>query len=182
MRVIGITNKLSHNLRVFMWEFDEVDEFDAFEEANFISQVFDIDVYVLESSKGGNYHLVSFDILSLETVAEIQRWITHEGDYIPIDEMNLYDDKGLWNTLRVGKKFQKPNPKFLKVFRAENNKHSLSLAHYLFYRFFCGIPEITMRDMSRAVNLEPMISVYNTGSKPKPRRTFILHKRVIVKP
>jgi len=170
MRVIGITNKLGYNLRLFMWEYDDIDEYDVLEEANFISQVFDIDVYVLESSPN-HYHLISFDILTLEKVAQIQNWLIHYGDYVHILEMPLFDDKGFWNTLRIGRKFNKPSPQFLKVFRAENNKHCLSFQHYCFYRYFCGIPEINREDMARAVNLEAQISVYNTGigAKPKPK-------------
>jgi len=171
MRVIGMTNKLGYNLRLFMWEYDNVSEYDAYEEASFLCQVFNIDIDVLESSPQ-HYHLISFDILSLKTVSRIQHWVMHEGDYLNVCEMPLFDDKGLWNTLRVGNKFAKPNPHFLKRFINPQNTCSKSIRHLRFYQFFCKTPNFPIRFKNMFVDLEMMLSVYTTGTyKRKLKRS-----------
>ena len=171
--MIGITNKLPKSLRLFMWELDGVDDFTAYEEANFITQVFNIDIYVLESSPN-HFHLISFDILSLEVVSRIQNWIIKETDYLNIKELPLFDDKGLWNTLRIGCKGEKSNPQFLKVFYSKGNKiRAKSLQHFKLYQYFCGIPEETEPRRSYFFNMGYLqIAVYNTGIGAK-RKTKI---------
>jgi len=169
MLVIGITNKLPHGLRLFMYEYDNIEEYDVLEDANFLSEVFDIDIYVLESSRGG-YHLISFDVLTLDMVNRIQEWSMYHGDYLSIKELPLYDDKGLWNTLRVGNKGKKANPRFLKVFYAKHDRNLKSKQHLNLYQFFCGIPEPPLEVSVFFVNLNYMMfSVYNTGIGAKPR-------------
>jgi len=177
MLVIGITNKLPFGLRLFMYEYDDIEEFDALEDANFLSQVFNIDIYVLESSKG-HYHLVSFDIMPLETVNQIQEWTFLEGNYLTISEMPLYDDKGLWNTLRIGNKGNKPRPRFIAVFYSKIPRYK-SIQHYGFYRFYCNIPEPPQDQKLFFTNLKyMMLAVYNTGIGAK-RRLKPLFKGVI---
>lgn len=121
----------------------------------------------IRSSKEG-YHLVSFDLLSLKTVERIRFWAEDEveGDYLNVSEMPFFDDKGLWNTLRLGRKFSKPSPMFVRRFYAKHNPHLKSLQH------FCKTPDFRPRFKSSFMNLEAMISVYNTGVMPKIKRLF----------
>lgn len=170
MLVIGITNKLPKGLRLFMYEYDNVSEYDALEDANFLSQVFDIDVYVLESSPE-HYHLVSFDIIDIDLVNRIQEYALYHGDYQKIKEISLFDDKGVWNTLRVGKKGKKGNPHFLAVFYANDGIPRLkSIQHFNFYRQFCKIPNPPRNQKKGFINLNyMMLSVYNTGIGAKPK-------------
>lgn len=172
MLVIGITNKLKGNFRLFMWEYDNINLFDVLEEANFLSQVFDIDIYVLKSSSK-HYHMVSFDILDLETVSRIQNWVMHDTDYLNIKDMSFLDDKGLWNTLRIGKKGKKPKPSFVKAFYSKKIRPK-SLQHYKIYKHFCGIPEEKPPRKYHFFNVcSVQIAVYNTGIGAKPKR--IMH-------
>jgi len=172
MRVIGLTNKLGSNLRLFMWEYDNVSEYEALEIANLLCQMFNVDIDVLRSSVG-HFHLVSFDILSLKTVQRMQIWAEDglEGDYLNIMEMPLFDEKGLWNTLRVGSKFAKPSPKFIKRFLTLDNPRLKSLRHFRFYQWFCRNPDFPLRYHDLLVSLDLMISVYNTGIGTKPKKS-----------
>ena len=179
MLVIGITNKLPRGLRLFMWEIDGIEEYNAYEEANFLSQAFDIDVYLLESSKD-HYHLISFDILDLETVSRIQNWVIADTDYLNIKELPLFDDKGFWNTLRIGNKGVTPNPRYLTVFYANlKEPKPKSLQHFKLYQYFCGIPPEPEPQCFHFFNVGyVMLAVYNTGIGAK-RRLKPLFKGVI---
>lgn len=170
MLVIGITNKLPRGLRLFMWEIDGVEEFNAYEEARFLSQVFDIDIYLLESSPN-HYHLISFDILDLETVSQIQHWAISDSDYLNIKELPLFDDKGLWNTLRLGTKGNVPNPRYLTVFYADlKEPRGKSLQHFRLYQYFCGIPNEPEPRKFYFFNVGyVLIAVYNTGIGAKKK-------------
>lgn len=182
MLVIGITNKLPHNKRLFMWELDNTEEYYAYEKARYLSQIADIDIYLLESSQE-HYHLVSFDVLDLLTVDQIQNLATEEsGDYLTIRELPLFDDKGLWNTLRLGMKGDKNNPKYLTVFYSRNREiKPKSLQHFLLYHSFCGIPFETEPRKSQFFNLgSVLIAVYETGigAKKKFKPIFSGHFRI----
>ena len=100
---------------------------------------------------------MSFDLLSLKTVERIQFWAEDEveGDYLNVSEVPFFDGKGLWNTLRLGRKFSKPSPMFVRRFYAKHNPHLKSLQH------FCKTPNFPPRFKSSFMNLEAMISVYN---------------------
>ena len=172
MLVMGITNKLPKGLRLFMFELDNVEEFIAYEECRFLSEVWDIDIYLLESSPN-HYHLISFDILTLDQVSEIQYGISEDSDYLNIKELPLFDDKGLWNTLRIGEKGLTPKPHYLTVFYSRDKEiRAKSLQHFLFYRHFCGIPEETEPRRSYFFNFGYLqLAVYNTGIGAKKKRT-----------
>jgi hypothetical protein len=169
MKVLGITSRLPQKIRLFMFEFDDVSEYDALEEANFLSQVFDLDLYVLESSPR-HYHLISFDILTIETVERIQNWITLRGDYLTVKEQNI-DRKGSYNCLRIGSKGKKPAPKFIKAFYAKHDLRLKSLNHFLVYRALCGVEEPPRDRLSYFKQFNACeVTVYNTGIGARHRK------------
>lgn len=158
----GIANYLEGGLRLFFYEYDEVPEFDAIEDANFLSQVFDIDIYILESSPR-HYHLISFDILTSKTVDSVQNWTCIRGDYINAKDRSI-DGGRPHNTLRLGAKGRKGPPKFLKVFYAKNNRHLKSLGHFRAWQNLTGLPEPPEDRIRNFVRVGPAIlSVYKTG-------------------
>lgn len=169
MRVLGITSKLPAPFALFFWEYDNTEIYDVLEEANFISQVFKFDVYVLESSLR-NYHIVSFDVLTLREVNQIQNWLLVHEHYLTVSETPLHTDAGnwnkdkrLWNALRIGEKGKKSAPLFVKVFYGGNRLKSLG--HYVFYRQNCGIPPLPKH--SKTVKGKVWITIYNTGKGAK---------------
>src|SRR5574344_1248928 len=110
MKILGITNQVGNKeLGLFFYDYDSVQLDDVLEDAKFISQIFDIDVYILESSKS-SYHILSFDILSKKQIRSIQGYTTIETDYLLIDEC----ESAFFNILRIGEKGKKPSPKFIK--------------------------------------------------------------------
>lgn len=167
MLILGLTNRLPNNTALFFYEADNTPIDTVTEEANFLSQVFDIDIYILESSKG-NYHLMSLDILTAETVQRIQNWTTIEGNYMTMQESPLYGRKESYCVLRVGAKGKKQPPKFVKLFKAKAGNRPKSLQHYAFY-LQSGIPEIPQKNL---INLKAELSIYNSGigAKPKPTK------------
>lgn len=167
MKVIGVTNKLCHGLRLFMWEYDDVDEDIPLDDAKVLSEAFGIDIDVIQSS-GRAYHLISYDILTLDKVEEIQNNTSKFGDYLTIKELPLYDNEGLYNTLRVGKKGKKSYPRFITRFTASKNRHLKSQCHFRVYQLFCDVPDFP--PSGRWINLEVMWSVYNTGIGAKPKK------------
>lgn len=140
---IGITNNLPDCRYVFFWEYDykneHMDFADVCEEARFVSQVVGIDIDILESSPD-NYHLVSYDILTRDELLTAQRYMTGIDHYLAIDEIALYRDHSTGNNLRLGEKNRKKSPRFLKRF-FNNEGHQKSLQHFLWYRFFCNVPD-----------------------------------------
>jgi hypothetical protein len=93
----------------------------------------------------------------------------YKGDYLTIKEIALYDDKGYWNTLRVGNKGKKQNPRFLAVFYSANPRFK-SIQHFRFYRHFCNIPKPPFDLKIMFMNLKyMMLSVYKTGIGAKPK-------------
>lgn len=177
MFVIGITSKLKNGLSVFFWEYDDISEDDALEEANYLSSLFDFDVYVSESSPL-HYHIVSCDMMSVEEIDRAQHHTTHEGDYWSIKETGLYRDDSnrknlkshVWCALRVGNKGRKPNPRFIKAFR--RGKRLKSLGHYRIFERFCNFPPIPECTRELYVKTDVMISIFNTGvgAKPQPKK------------
>lgn len=166
MRCFGMTNRLSGGLRLFFYEYDDADEFDVLEDANFISQVFDVDIYVLKSSPR-NYHILSFDMLTPETVNSMQNWTSIRGDYI--NGKDKIDGRGYHNTLRLGAKGKKPRPIFIKVFYAENDHNLRSLGHLNAWKELCQVPDPPDNIKDRFVLCGyAMISVYKTGIGAKP--------------
>lgn len=164
MLILGLTNRLPNNTALFFYEADNTPLETVLEEANFLSQVFDIDIYVLESSKG-NYHLMSLDIIPASLVQRIQNWATIQGNYMTQDESPLYGRKEQYCVLRVGAKGKKQPPKFVKLFKSRSGNRPKSQQHYAFYRQ-CGIPEIPAIDL---INLKAELSVYNSGIGAKPK-------------
>lgn len=140
-KTFGITNKLSENLFVFMYEYDNTElkfvEFDA----KLLSNYGKIDIYILQSSQN-NYHLVSFDLISRELLVKLQNMVTIEGDYSRLQDNYLYfNGRGGFNVLRLGAKKDKNSPMFIDVIKHKNSGKSLkSLQHYKLYRHFCNIP------------------------------------------
>ncbi|HNH10689.1 MAG TPA: hypothetical protein PK683_19475 [Leptospiraceae bacterium] len=60
MRLFGTTNLVisnDKNLGVFMFDFDNIDYFSVKEETKFLSECFDIDIFILQSSKN-SYHII----------------------------------------------------------------------------------------------------------------------------
>jgi hypothetical protein len=168
LRTWGLTNRLKNDLRLFFYEYDETPEYDVLEDANFLSQAFGIDVYVLCSSKG-NYHVVSFDVLSFETVNSIQNWTAIRGDYINGKDRTL--DGGLpHNTLRLGTKGTKTPPTFVKVFYSREKPKLKSLGHFNAWKALCKLPEPPEHIKEAFVNMGYcMLSVYKTGIGAKPK-------------
>lgn len=169
MLVLGLTNNIQNKLFLYFWEYDNVKEYDALEEAHFLSQVFGIDIYIAESSEG-HYHAISFDLMNKRTVERIQKYSVHDGDYKSILETPIYDNRPPYNALRIGVKGRKGSPKFLKVFYAKGNEHLKSLGHLRVYQKLCGFPELPRRLKKLAVNSRVQVCVYNTGIGAKPKR------------
>lgn len=167
MRTWGITNRLKDGLRLFFYEYDKISEFDVIEDAYFLSQVFDIDVYVLESSPN-NYHVISFDILSFEQVNQIQNWTAIRGDYINGKDRTL--DGGLpHNTLRLGAKGNKKSPRFVKVFYSKK-PNLKSIGHFRAWQALTKLPDPPTELMRYFVWVGyGMLSVYRTGIGAKPK-------------
>jgi hypothetical protein len=162
----GVTNRLSGGLRLFFYEYDDVDLYDVIEDANFLSQVFEIDIYVLESSPR-HYHTVSFDILSFEKVDQIQNWTSMRGDYVNGKDA-VIDGGRPHNTLRLGAKGRKAPPKFVKAIYAEKNPYLKSLGHFNAWKALCGLP--SPRNPRKFVRVSyAMLSVYKTGIGVKKR-------------
>ena len=63
MLTFGFTSKLSAGLSLFLWEADKTELFPVLEDANFLSQAFNVDIYVSQSSQK-NFHMISFDVLT----------------------------------------------------------------------------------------------------------------------
>jgi len=170
MLVLGITNSIQNKLFIYFWEYDNVTEYNALEEANFLSQIFGIDIYISESSPN-HYHAVSFDLLSKTTINRVQMY-SAEGDYIPLSETTLWDSRVIrkpYNALRIGVKGKKAEPKFVKVFYHEGNEHLKSLGHLKIFQKLCGFPELPPHLKKFAVNTSVQICVYNTGIGAKPK-------------
>ncbi len=173
MLVVGITSKVARGLQVFFWEYDDVSEYEALEEANYLSSLFDFDVYVSESSPR-HYHLVSCDIMTVNEVEQAQRNTTFEGDYLTLKETGLYrmetkdDLKGrCFCALRLGDKGRKQAPRFIKAFyRGSRLK---SLGHYRMFQHFCKFPPLPDAEKSRYVSTNIQLTIYNTGKGAKPK-------------
>jgi hypothetical protein len=169
MRTSGLTSKLPNGLSLFFWEIDHVNLIEVLEEAHFISGVFDIDIYVLESSTNC-YHLKSYDVLSHEIALSVQNWLTLLGDYFTLDESGLYNRPENANTLRNIRKGKKQAPKFIKAFYADKNGHTLALKHYQIDKALCGLPDLPAHRLKHAIPLPVKIAVYNTGIGAKPKK------------
>lgn len=170
----GIANRLRGGLRLFFYEYDDIDDAVVYDDANFLSQVFDIDIYVLESSPR-HYHLISFDLLTFETVNSVQNWTSVRGDYINGKDRSI--DGGLpHNTLRLGAKGRKGSPKFVKVFYATPNKHLKSAGHFNAWKALTGLPDPPEDRRDRFVLFgSATLSVYKTGigvKRKTPPETF----------
>jgi hypothetical protein len=160
MFIVAMTNQFPNNRFLFFFEFDNVDEFDVFEEANFLSQYAEIDIDVNLSSPRC-YHLVSYDILSREEVLRVQRMVSLQSDhYLAVDEVFLYRATAEANRLRLGEKFDKPSPIFLKRF-CHNKKHKKSLQHIRLAVFWYGTP--IFKALTRYENARARMCVYKTG-------------------
>ena len=177
-RVVGLLNTLPDNLFVFMWEYDKEDFDYVYEEMCFISEVFDIDIDILESSEG-NYHVVSYYILSYDKILSIHRWLTcsHEH-YLDINEIELYRNipKGIQrgNTLRIGKKHLKDYPQFVSRI-IHTIKSCKSLQHLSFYQFFCKVPSFDRKMNVLFLNLKTQLVVYASGIGSKSQRRFLTY-------
>lgn len=159
-QVVAFTNQLPKDRFLFFYEFDNVEEFDVLEEANFISQVLEIDVDVDISSKD-SYHLISYDILTKDECLRGQRLISLVVDhYLALDEIPLYRTTEISNRLRLGEKFSKPSPQFFRRFY-HNRKHRKSLWHLRLAHFYYGTPYFGSR--VKRVLLKGRICVYRTG-------------------
>lgn len=174
MLTIGITSKVKSGLSVLFWEYDDVNEYEALEEANYLSSLFDFDIYVSESSPR-HYHLVSCDLMTVNEVDNIQLHTTFEGDYWTIKQTGLYRDDlkrrnletRLWCALRVGKKGKKPKPRFIRAFYRGNRLKSLG--HYRIFQRFCGFPLIKEGARKLYVNTDIQLTIFNTGIGAKPK-------------
>lgn len=166
MRILGLTNRLPKGLALFFYEYDDTPLFLVEDEAKFLSQAFEVDIYLLQSSKD-SYHLVSLDILPAKTVESMQNWVTIAGNYMTLSESPLFGREAEYCVLRVGSKGKKSPPKFLSLYKAGDRPKSLQ--HYAFYRGL-GVPEI---DPKQLVNLAGEYSIYNGGIGARPKKTNI---------
>lgn len=161
MFVVAFTNQLSDNKYLFFYEFDHVDLFDVLEEANFISEVAGIDMDVNVSSLNC-YHLLSFDILTREETIRAQRFVSLEvGHYLNLDEVFLFRAVAEANRLRLGEKFSKPPPYFLKRF-LNNTRHWKSRRHWVLANFYYGTPDFDM-NARFATRYKARVCIYKTG-------------------
>jgi len=169
MFIIAITNQFPNNRFLFFFEFDNVDEFDIFEEANFLSQYANIDIDVNLSSPRC-YHLISYDILSRDEVIRAQRMVSLQSDhYLAIDEVFLYRATAEANRLRLGDKFDKSSPIFLKRF-CHNRGHKKSIQHLRLAKFWYKTPPF--KRFTRFENARAKVCVYKTGIGIKRFHTF----------
>lgn len=169
MKILGITNLVMLNTKdigILMYEFDKVKREDVFEDCSFLSKCFDVDLYILESSKN-SYHVISFDIMTLNEISKIQGWFSLETDYLNIGELAC----NFYNILRLGNKGNKDSPKFLKVFYSKNDKRMKSLGHYQIYRRFCNIPNIPEEKEKLFIKTEIDLIMYNSHKTQKVVKT-----------
>lgn len=157
--VVAFTNQLPKDRFLFFYEFDNVSEFDVLEEANFISQVLEIDMDINISSLNC-YHVISFDILTREECLRGQRLRILESDYLDLDESPLYRTTEIANRLRLGEKFDKPSPVFFRRLK-HNKNHKKSLWHLRLAHFYYETPFFNSR--SKLVFLKGKVCVYKTG-------------------
>jgi hypothetical protein len=175
--VIGIMNTLPEKQYVLFWEFDDIELSEIIEEMNFISEFFDIDIDILESSKK-HYHAVSYDILDYNKLLYVQRCIYYShGHYLDIDEIDLYRNipkeiqKG--NTLRLGKKLGKDEPKFkIRILSPSHNLRRKSLQHFRAYQYFCKVPEFSNVVNIMWYNLKIEFVVFATGISSKSNKQY----------
>jgi hypothetical protein len=172
MFVVAFTNQVSENDFLFFSEFDNAEEFDVLEEANYLAQIGEIDIDVNISSPRC-YHLISFDILTREQVVRLQRYITLEvGHYLDLDEILLYRATAEACRLRLGEKFDKPSPKFFRRFM-HNKGHKKSLQHFKLAQFYYDTPDyyplpnklykVYELTNPKFLNLKARICIYKTG-------------------
>ena len=170
MRIIGLCSTITKIFSLFFWEYDEVTKEEAIEDTNLLSQIFGIDVYLMESSKG-HYHAISFDVLYSKTVQRLQNYSLYQGDYFSIEDVSMWDNpfEPRYCVLRIGAKGTKPKPKLVKFFQRGNRPKALK--HFRFYQAFTGIPNPTYDRMKLYVPIgDVTVTVYNSGigAKPKP--------------
>ena len=134
LKTIGVTNNAGKGRYVYFQEYDNADFYDVCEEANFIAQAADIDVNVALSSPN-NYHLYSYDVLTLEELKSIERLNLETGHYPDFDELGLSRIKTDYKRLRLGMKGNKPSPRWLFESKTRYaNNHVKSIAHaWLFH-------------------------------------------------
>jgi hypothetical protein len=172
MFVVAFTNQLTKDDFLFFSEFDDKDEFDILEEANYLSQIGEIDIDVNLSSPRC-YHLISFDILTKEQVIRLQRHITLEvGHYLDLDEILLFRATAEACRLRLGEKFDKPSPKFFRRF-LNNKRHEKSLQHFRLAQFYYDTPDyylipdklykIYELTKPKFLDLKARMCIYKTG-------------------
>jgi len=168
--VTGLTSTLPKPFSLFFWEYDDTPLTDVLEDARFLAKAFDMEIYVIESSPN-NYHLISFDILTLEQVYRVQCWTLGDGDYLDVKMSALFDGfiNRQWNALRLSEKATKPKPRYITRFTHGHNFKSLK--HFRFYSSYVKLPEPTKAQKPLYIVYgKVQITVYNTGigSKPKP--------------
>lgn len=149
LRVLGITSFVAGDVRnlndsyhFFMNEFDNYDYYDVKEETKYLHKKFGIDLFIARSSNIskdrsiGNFHVVSFDILSAKMVNHIQSWVRLKSDYPLITER--FWDKFL--TLRISKKAGKLSPQYIFSYTKPND-YLKALIPYQIYMELCGFPK-----------------------------------------
>jgi hypothetical protein len=172
MLLIGISNKIDNDFSLFFYEYDNITLNSVLEESKFLSDCFNIDIYIFESSKN-NYHIVSFDILKNERVLEIQRWTSLKSDYIHLDEQNLFGNPYKNNCLRVSKKENKDIPKFIRAIHNQKNFNVKSISHIDFYQKLCNIPEKYInREFAYGINTKIYFFTYHN------KRRFLFNREI----
>lgn len=164
MLMLGISNKIDKEHSLFFYEFDNINYYYVQEEARFLSECFGIDIYVLESSEN-NYHLISFDVLTNKKIIEIQNWISLKSDYVRLDEQKLFNNPFNNNCLRVIQKYKKQIPQFIKVEKAENNYHVISINHFNFYAKNSNFPLNILNPKRKTENFMLYFYTYETKLK-----------------
>ena len=169
MKIFGITNSIiakCHELGIFMFDFDKLPIHEVREECNFLSNCFNLDIYLLSSSYN-SWHIISFDIMSNKEISEIQNWVSLPSDYVNVDECVC----DFYNILRLGKKGNKPSPLFVEAFLQKDDNRIKSLGHYSIYRKLCGIPEMTPDKIKYFVKTHVDLIQYNSNKTQRNLKT-----------
>lgn len=168
MLVYGISNRLEDDHFLFFYEFDNVPYEEVYKEAIRLCKQFYINIAILESSKN-SYHMVSFDVLTKKEVMNICDYVTIETDFIHIREQKLWGNPYEDNCLRLGRKFKKKNPKFLKWIVCRQNDHYQAYNHMKTYNAFCGVTMLKIPEFLN-VYFRVYFVIYNTGT---PRKKWL---------
>jgi hypothetical protein len=160
IKCYGISNSFHNdNRKLFFNEYDDWKISEVIDEQITLKNIFDLDLYMLQSSPN-HFHLLSFDILELSELKTIINNCTNDGDYL----YNFYD-KNFEYVLRLSDK-EGFIPCLMHHFFSENDTRKASLQHIKIYKLLLG--QVFIFPTNKVFeNLETKIVVYQTNRRIK---------------